>query len=85
MTSPPAALQWIITFVLLALFSWVFISLLWDVVPAPWLNTDKPQKRFLGITLLIVIGLLNYSIASEVLGWVWMGIRLILGFDLEGL
>ena len=84
MTSPPAALQWIIAFVLLALFSWVFISLLWDVVPAPWLNTDKPQKRFLGIVLVIVISLLSYSFASEVLGWVWMGIRHILGFDLEG-
>jgi hypothetical protein len=74
-----------IAFVLLALFSWVLLSLLWDIVPAPWLNSGHPQKRTIGIVLLVVIGLLNYSLASEVLGWVWMGIRHLLGFDLEGL
>ena len=85
MSSSPATFQWIIAFVLLSLFSWILLSLLWDVVPTPWLNTDKPQKRFFGIVLLVVMGLLNYSFASEVLGWVWMGIRHLLGFDLEGL
>jgi len=85
MSSSPATLQWVIAFVLLALFSWVLLSLLWDVVPIPWLNTDGSQKRVFGIVLLVVTGLLNYSFASEVLGWVWMGIRHLLGFDLEGL
>ncbi len=85
MSSSPATLQWMIAFVLLVLFSWVLLSLLWDVVPTPWLNADNPQRRISGIVLLVVIGLLNYSFASEVLGWVWMGIRHILGFDLEGL
>ena len=85
MSSSPTTLQWAIAFVLMALFSWVLLSLLWDVVPAPWLNTDKPQQRIVGIVVLIVIGLLNYSLASEVLDWVWMGIRHLLGFDLEGL
>ena len=85
MPSSPTTLQWLTAFVLLALFSWVLLSLLWDIVPTPWLNTDKPQERILGIGLLVVIGLLNYSFASEVLGWVWMGIRHLLGFDLEGL
>jgi hypothetical protein len=85
MSSSPATFQWIIAFVLLSLFSWILLSLLWDVVPNPWINTDKPQKKFFGIVLLVVMGLLNYSFASEVLGWVWMGIRHLLGFDLEGL
>lgn len=85
MSSSPATLQWVIAFVLLALFSWVLLSLLWDVVPIPRFNTDKSQKRIFGIVLLVVTGLLNYSFASEVLGWVWMGIRHLLGFDLEGL
>ena len=85
MSSSPATLQWMFAFVLLALFSWVLLSLLWDVVPTPWLNKDNPQKRSFGIILLIVTGLLSYSFAREVLGWVWMGIRHILGFDLEGL
>ncbi len=85
MLSSPTTLQWMTAFVLLALFSWVLLSLLWDIVPTPWLNTDKPQKRTLGIVLLVVMGLLNYSFASEALGWVWMGIRHLLGLDLEGL
>lgn len=85
MSSSPATLQWMTAFILLVLFTWVLLSLLWDVVPAPWLNTDKPQKRMIGIILLVVIGLLSYSFASEVLGWVWMGIRHLLGIDLEGL
>jgi len=85
MSSSPATFQWMSAFVLLALFSWVLLSLLWDVVPTPWLNTDNPQKRSFGIVLLVVIGLLNYSFSSEVLEWVWMGIWHLLGFDLEGL
>jgi len=84
MASSPTALQWITAFILLALFSWVLLSLLWDVVPTPWFETDKPQNRVWGIVLLIVIGLLNYSFASQVLQWVWMGIRHLLGMGLEG-
>ena len=85
MSSSPTTLQWTFAFVLMALFSWVLLSLLWDVVPTPWANADKPQERVWGIVLLVVMGLLNYSFAGEVLGWVWMGIRHLLGFDLEGL
>ena len=85
MSSSPSTLQWFTAFFLLILFAWVLLSLLWDIVPAPWLNTDKPQKRIFGIVVLVVIGLLNYSFASEVLRWVWMGIRHLLGIDLERL
>ena len=85
MSSSPTTLQWMTAFFLLILFAWVLLSLLWDVVPTPWLNTDKPQKRIFGIALLVMFGLLNYSFASEVLRWVWMGIRHLLGIDLEGL
>ncbi len=85
MPPSPSTLQWATAFILLALFSWVLLSLLWEIVPIPWANTSQIQKRFLGITLLVVIGLLNYSFASEVLGWVWLGIRHLLGLDLEGL
>jgi hypothetical protein len=85
MSPSPTTLQWTTAFILLALFSWVLLSLLWEIVPTPWANTDKPQKRVMGITLLVVIGLLNYSFASEVLRWVWMGIRHLMGLDLEGL
>ena len=85
MSPSPTTLQWMTAFIFLALFSWVLLSFLWDIIPTPWFNTDKPQKRIFGISMLVVIGLLNYSFASEVLGWVWMGIRHLLGFDLEGL
>lgn len=85
MSPSPTTFQWTTAFILLALFSWVLLSLLWEIVPTPWANTDKPQKRVTGITLLVVIGLLNYSFASEVLIWVWMGIRHLIGLDLEGL
>ena len=85
MPPSPSTLQWATAFILLALFSWVLLSLLWEIVPIPWANTSQTQKRFWGITLLVVIGLLNYSFASEVLGWVWLGIRHLLGLDLEGL
>ena len=84
MSPSPTTLQWITAFVLLALFSWVLLSLLWDIVPAPWVHANKSQDRILGIVLLVVIGLLNYSFASHVLVWVWMGVRHLLGFDLEG-
>lgn len=85
MSPSPTTLQWTTAFVLLAIFSWVLLSLLWDVIPTPWLKADKPQKRIYGISLLIVVGLLNYSFASDVLVWVWMGIEHLLGLDLEGL
>lgn len=85
MPASPTTFQWIAALVLLSLFSWVLLSMFWDIVPAPWINTDKPQSRVLGIVLLVVIGLLNYSFASQVLVWVWMGIRHMLGLDLEGL
>lgn len=85
MSFSPTIFQWATAFVLLALFSWVLLSLLWDIVPTPWIKTDQPQKRIVGISLLVGVGLLNYSFASEVLEWVWMGIRHLLGLDLEGL
>jgi len=85
MSPSPSTFQWITAFILLALFSWVLLSLLWDIVPAPWIHTDKPQKKTFGIALLVVIGLLNYSFASQVMVWVWMGIRHLLGLDLEEL
>ncbi len=85
MPSSPTALQWITAFVLLALFSWVLLSLFWDIVPTPWTHPDRPQKRIKGIVLLVAIGLLNYSFASQVLVWVWMGIRHLLGLDLDGI
>ncbi len=85
MFSSPTLLQWIIAFILLALFSWVLLGLFWDVLPIPGINSDNPQKRIFGIALLIVAGLLNYSFARPVLGWVWMGLRHVLGLDLEGL
>jgi len=85
MAQSPTTFQWIIAFSLLALFSWVLLSLFWDIVPAPWVQTDKPQSRTWGILLLVVVGLLNYSFARHVLVWVWMGIRHLLGLGLEGL
>ena len=85
MSPSPNTFQWVTAFILLVLFSWVLLSLLWDIVPAPWINSDKPQKKTFGIVLLAVIGLLNYSLASQVMVWVWMGIRHLLGLDLEEL
>lgn len=85
MSSSPDLLPWIIAFVLLALFSWVLLGLFWDVLPIPGINSDNPQKRIFGIALLIVAGLLSYVLARPVLGWVWMGLRHILGLGLEGL
>lgn len=85
MSPSPTTFQWLTAIFLLALFSWVLLSLLWDLVPTPWLKGDKPQKRIWGIVSLVVIGLLNFSLASEVLNWVWMGVRHLLGLDLEGL
>lgn len=85
MFSSPNLLQWIIAFVLLALFAWVLLGLFWDVLPFPGSKSDNPQKRILGIALLIVAGLLSYALARPVLGWVWMGLRHILGLGLEGL
>jgi hypothetical protein len=84
MSPSPTTLQWITAFVLLALFSWVLLSLFWDIIPAPWINPDKPQKRIFGIVLLTVMSLLSYPLVREVMVWVWMGIRHILGLDLEG-
>ena len=85
MSPSPTLLQWITALILLAVFSWVLLGLFWDALPIPWINSDKPQKRIFGIALLIVAGLLNYSFARPVLGWVWMGLRHVLGLDLEGL
>jgi hypothetical protein len=85
MSPSPTTLQWTAAFVLLALFSWVLLSLFWDIVPAPWINPGKPQKRIIGIVLLFVMGLLSYSFTREVMVWVWMGIRHLLGLDLEGI
>ena len=74
-----------IAFILLALFSWVLLSLFWDIVPAPWIQADSPHKKAWGVLFLVVVGLLNYSFASHVMVWVWMGIRHFLGMDMEEL
>ena len=77
--------QWAAAFVLLAVFAWVLLGLVWDFIPTPWIHADKPHKQMMGYILLGVTGLLCYSLSSEVLWWVWQGLRHVLGMDLEGL
>lgn len=85
MPPSPSLVQWMTAIGLLILLAWVLLSFLWDVIPVPWRDTSQPQKRIVGVVLLVLIGGLNYSLAGEVLEWVWMGIRHLLGLDLEGL
>ncbi|MDH5762123.1 MAG: hypothetical protein OEZ51_03995 [Nitrospinota bacterium] len=84
MPSPaPTTIQWITAFILFVIFAWVLLALLWDILPIFWLKVDKPQKQALGIVLIIAVGALNYTLAREVLKWVWMGLLHILGIGLE--
>ena len=85
MASSPTTIQWITAFILLAVFAWVILGLFWDFLPSSPLKADKTHKQILGIGLIIVIGLLNYFLAKEVLKWVWRGLLHILGLGLEEL
>lgn len=78
-------IQWTAAIVLLAVFAWVLLGLVWDLIPTPWIHADNPHKQVMGFILLGVTGLLSYSLSSEVLGWVWQGLRHVLGLDLEEL
>ena len=85
MPTEPTLTQWTAALVLLAVFAWVLLGLVWDLIPTPWIHADNPHKQVMGFILLGVTGLLSYALSSEVLGLVWQGLRHILGLDLEGL
>ena len=44
-----------------------------------------PKKGEMGILLLVLVGGALYGIAREVMVFVWMGLRYILGLEYEGL
>ncbi len=81
----PTLTQWTAAFVLLAVFAWVLPGLVWDFIPTPWIHADKPRKQVIGFIVLGVTGLLCYSLSSEILWWVWRGLRHVPGMDLGGL
>lgn len=81
----PTLVQWIIALLLLAVFAWVLMGLVLDIVPTPGIRADEPRKKMMGYALLAVTGLVSYSVSKEVLVWVWRGLRHVLGLDLEGL
>ncbi|NIQ03808.1 MAG: hypothetical protein GWM98_28565 [Nitrospinaceae bacterium] len=85
MAESPTLLQWMVALALLAMFAWVLVGTIWDAIPIPGIPVEGPQKRKVGIALIIVLALVNYALAEKVLHWVWMGIRHVLFLDLEGL
>lgn len=85
MSADPTIVQWMVALGLLSLFGWVLLGLFWDLAPTPWNQADAFHKKMIALGLTLVIGLLNFSLARPVLDWVWMGLRHILGMDLEGL
>ena len=80
----PTLLQWIVAIILLAVFSWVLLGLFMDIIPVPFLSADNPRKRIIGVLTLGFTGVLGYSLSREVMVWVWMGLRHLLGLDMEG-
>ena len=80
----PTLLQWIVAIILLAVFSWVFLGFFMDIIPVPFLSADNPRKRIIGVLTLGFTGVLGYSLSREVMVWVWMGLRHLLGLDMEG-
>ena len=80
----PTLLQWIVAIILLAVFSSVLLGLFMDIIPVPFLSADNPRKRIIGVLTLGFTGVLGYSLSREVMVWVWMGLRHLLGLDMEG-
>jgi hypothetical protein len=85
MVEDPHLWQWLTAFILMAVFTWVALDLLMDALPWSLLDKSRPGRRQIGFALIFGLGLGGYSLLSELLVFVWMGIKHVLLLDLEGL
>lgn len=85
MSASPSLLQWAAGLILLALFVWVAVGLVLDHLPWTLIDTSDPGKKRAAAVALLVLGGLGYLILRDLLGFVWMGLRYLLGVEYEGL
>ncbi|MCF8720863.1 hypothetical protein [Nitrospina gracilis] len=85
MSASPSLLQWTVALILLALFVWVAAGLVLDHLPWTLIDTSDPGKKRAAAAVLLVLGGLGYFTLRDLLGFVWMGLRYLLGMEYEGL
>jgi len=85
MVENPHMWQWVAAFLLMALLTWVVLDLLADALPWSLLDKSYPGRRQIGFALIFGLGFGGYAFLSELLVFVWMGIKHVLLLDLEGL
>ncbi|MGV7220305.1 MAG: hypothetical protein ACQ9MH_02120 [Nitrospinales bacterium] len=76
-------LSWLVGGILLIIFTWTLMSLFIGNLPWKLIDASRPGQKIFGIALIIVLGIAGLAIFTELLGWVWNGIKHILLLDME--
>ena len=77
--------SWVVAGILLIIFTWVLMSMYIGNLPWKLLDTSKPGQKIFGVALIIIIGIAGLALFTELLNWVWVGIKHILLLDMEDL
>jgi hypothetical protein len=84
MGEEPQILSWVTAGILLIILTWTLMSLLMGNLPWKLLDTSQPGQKIFGIALIIILGIAGLAIFTDLLHWVWNGIKHILLLDMEG-
>lgn len=75
--------RWIVAGGLMVIFSWVALGFVVDSLPWKLLDKANPRQKILGFVVMGFSGLLGLALGRELLNWVWKGLQVIMGFELE--
>lgn len=85
MSVEPTIPQWITAFGLMGVFSWVLLGMFWNLVPTPWNQSGGLEKKLIAMGMTLLVGSLSLFLTRPVLSWVWLGLKHVLGLDMEGM
>ncbi len=64
---------------------WVSLDMVFGILPWSFLDKNRPDRKIIGIFLMIILGLVSLVVLEDLLRFVWKGIQHILFLDLEEL
>ena len=78
-------INWVAAGILLIFLTWTIMSMFVGNLPWKLLDSSKPGQNILGVALIIIIGIAGLALFTDLLNWVWSGIKHILLLDMEGI
>ncbi len=64
---------------------WVALDMVLGVLPWSFLDKNLPDRRIIGIFIMLTLGMVSLVVLEDLFKFVWKGIQHILLLDLEGL